>query len=94
MSVSCIDRNPIPVDSLASCNDCFNTDYCVPVEFGDATPLEFDLTELNSVNLVENGTFVSGSGWTLGAYWTITGGRLVLTGGGLPATSAYTRFTY
>jgi hypothetical protein len=90
MSVSCIDRNPIPVDSLASCNDCFNTDYCVPVEFGDATPLEFDLTELNDVNLVGNGTFASSAGWTLGAYWTITGGELVLAGLGNPANSAYT----
>jgi hypothetical protein len=65
MSVSCIDRNPIPVDSLASCNDCFNTDYCVPVEFGDATPLEFGLTELNDVNLIDNGDFASSDGWTI-----------------------------
>jgi hypothetical protein len=83
MSVSCIDRNPIPVDSLASCNDCFNTDYCVPVEFGDATPLEFGLTELNDVNLISNGNFASSAGWSTSGSWSIGAGVATVAGGGV-----------
>ena len=86
MSVSCIDRNPIPVDSLAACNDCFNTDYCVPVEFGDNTPLEFNVSALNSVNLISDGDFASATGWTIGADWAIAAGVANYTGA-IPGTS-------
>lgn len=54
MAVSCIDKSVIPFDSLESCADCFNTDYCTLVEQGDNTQLEFGLSPLNNVSVVSD----------------------------------------
>jgi hypothetical protein len=57
MSVNCIDNNPIPFDTQANCESCFNTEYCTLVETGDTTQVQFRLTPVTGVNVLPEGNF-------------------------------------
>lgn len=46
-----------------------------------ATLSDTDTTDVTGTELVTNGTFDSDSDWTLGTNWSITGGKLVCSGG-------------
>ena len=68
--------------------DC-GDDYKQPLEAMDLPQLVVDLDIIGS-NYIDNGTFASSSGWTLGANWAIASGKATYTSG---ATNALTRTT-
>lgn len=91
MSISCKKNQPIPMVDPFDCTPC-ESSYCVPIEQGDTNTIEVELTELTE-NLITNGTFASASGWTLGANWTIGGGKATFDGLGASALSRSTDST-
>lgn len=53
--------------------------YCQPILTTDKLSLQGFVTPQNSVNLVADGDFGASTNWTLGAGWTISGGKLNAT---------------
>ena len=88
MAISCKKGSVIPFDDSFLCNND-NYDSCVAVQSGDTSYLQFDLSTIEDMNILSNGTFASGTGWTTGAYWTITGGKAEGVGLGFPASNLY-----
>ena len=72
MAISCKKDQPIFFEDPFNCLPC-GSDYCIPVESGDTSQIQVDLTAIGE-NLITNGDFASSSGWTLGAFWTIGSG--------------------
>lgn len=72
MAISCKKDQPIIFTDDFDCLPCASG-YCTPVEVGDTSQIQVDLTAL-SADLITNGNFASASGWTVGADWAISGG--------------------
>lgn len=90
--ITCKKYQPISFEST----DCepLESTYCVPVELGDTTKVQFELSEAEDVNMISNGTFASSSGWTLPAAWTISGGVATCSSPILTYATMYTEMDY
>lgn len=90
--VTCKKHQPISFEST----DCepLESNYCVPVEFGDTTKVQFELSAAEDINMISNGTFASSSGWTLPANWSISGGVATCTSPVLTYATMYTEMDY
>lgn len=83
--LSCKDNQPIPMVDPFDCTPC-ESSYCVPIEQGDTNTIEVSLDEITE-NLITNGDFASGTGWTVGAAWSIGSGVAHAVGVGLPGSN-------
>lgn len=64
---------------LPARNCICNSPYCQPIVTTDSLMLQGTVDEATGDNLLLNGEFTSASNWTLGAGWSIAGGKLVAT---------------
>lgn len=72
-TVRFIEPPSVPLRSLGDigCNEYISNDFCQPVLQTDETKFQLDLTQIDGVELVTNGSFTgSAAGWTLDAGWT------------------------
>lgn len=74
MAISCNKNQPIFFEDPFECQPCTN-EYCIPVETGDTSYIEVALTAISG-NLISNGNFASGAGWTLVGGAVISGGMV------------------
>src|SRR3990167_3769725 len=95
MSISIIKNQPVGFGydlngSDEDCN-CKGQPFCQIVEQADTTGFQFQI-EPAGVDLVYNGDFSLPGGWTLGANWTISGGKITHTPGSTAGFSQTTTY--
>lgn len=89
MAISCKKDQAIPFNTLPGCG-CDDDAVEVYVQDGDTPTIQLPVTTLfTDENLISNGDFASGSGWTTGAYWTIGSGVASAVGLGAPGSNLY-----
>lgn len=97
MSLTIPKNQPIFFEQAFDCLPCAS-DYCIPVEATDTTPLYAECSDCVGATLISNGDFASGTGWTAGGGWAIGSGKATYTPGGssdltrdteIPLTAGY-----